>query len=70
VSAHDLARAVWKKSTRSGNGSDSNCIEVADLGTAVAVRDSKHPRPVLIFTPEEWRGFIGGVKEGEFDLTL
>lgn len=69
MSAHDLARAVWRKSTRSGGGNDSNCIEVADLGTAVAVRDSKHPTgPVLIFTPDEWHAFLDGAKDGEFDL--
>jgi hypothetical protein len=24
--------------------------------------------PVLTFTPQEWRAFIGGVRDGEFDL--
>ena len=35
----DLSRALWRKSTYSGgNGS---CVEIANLGMAVAVRDSK-----------------------------
>jgi Domain of unknown function (DUF397) len=69
VSAHDLTRAVWKKSTRSGNGNDANCVEVADLGHAVAVRDSKDPTgPVLVFTPKEWSAFLASAKDHEFDL--
>jgi hypothetical protein len=63
----DLSRAVWRKSTYSGgNGS---CVEVADLGTAVAVRDSKdRTGPKLIVTPDAWRGFLQSVKAGEYDL--
>ena len=62
----DLTTANWKKSTRSsGNG---QCVEWADLGSAVAVRDSKNPDgPALIFTPGEWTAFIEGVKDGEAD---
>ncbi|WP_433519999.1 DUF397 domain-containing protein [Nonomuraea sp. CA-143628] len=34
----------------------------------VAVRDSKdRGGPLLTFTPGEWRAFLGGVKDGEFD---
>jgi hypothetical protein len=33
------------------------------------VRDSKDPTgPILRFTREEWAAFLGGAKEGEFDL--
>jgi hypothetical protein len=61
----DLTHAAWRKSARSsGNG---QCVEVAYLGHAVAVRDSKNPAgPVLIFTPGEWEAFIGGVLDGDF----
>jgi hypothetical protein len=64
----DLSSAVWRKSTRSG--STGNCVEVADnLPGVIAVRDSKDPSgPALIFTPAEWDAFIGGAKDGEFDL--
>jgi hypothetical protein len=63
-----LSGAFWKKSTHSyGNG---DCVEAAPLaGGHVAVRDSKDKTgPVLMFSPSEWRAFLGGVKGGEFDF--
>jgi hypothetical protein len=67
MAALDLTRAAWFKSTRSsGNG---NCVEVAILDRAVAVRDTKdRSGPVLLFTPAEWDSFVAGTKNGEFDL--
>jgi hypothetical protein len=67
VDTRDLSRARWKKSSRSsGNG---QCVEMADVDGAVAVRDSKDPTgPVLIFTSGEWTAFLAGAKDGEFDL--
>jgi Domain of unknown function (DUF397) len=63
----DLSRAVWKKSVRSGGNSD-NCVEVAFVDGAIAVRDSKNPTgPALLYTRDEWEAFVGGVKDGEFD---
>ena len=64
----DLSRAVWRKSSASGPNCD-NCVEVAFVGEAIAVRDSKNPEgPALIFTQSEWDAFVGGAKDGEFDL--
>jgi len=64
----DLSRARWFKSARSAPGCD-NCVEVAFVDEAIAVRDSKKPDgPVLIFTAAEWDAFVGGAKDGEFDL--
>jgi hypothetical protein len=63
----DLSKAQWRKSARSGPYSD-NCVEVAFVGSAIAVRDSKDPAgPVLVFTPGEWDAFVAGAKDGEFD---
>ena len=64
----NLAGAVWRRSTRSGPYSD-NCVEVAFVNGAIAMRDSKNPNgTVLIFTPAEWDAFVEGAKDGEFDL--
>jgi len=64
----DLSDAVWRKSSRSG-GNGGQCVEVAgNLSGVVAVRDSKNPDgPKLLFTPTQWKTFVGGVKTGEFD---
>jgi len=63
----DLTRAVWVKSTRSSGNCD-NCVEVAFVDGAIAVRDSKDPHgPALIYTRDEWDAFLHGVKGGEFD---
>ncbi|MGC9666948.1 DUF397 domain-containing protein [Planosporangium sp. 12N6] len=64
----DLDGARWRRSNRSGASSD-NCVEVAFVDGAIAVRDSRHPDgPVLLFTQSEWDAFVGGAKDGEFDL--
>ena len=58
---------TWTKSSYSGgNGA---CVEVkSPAPSLVAVRDSKDPGgPALRFTWHEWRAFIAGVKQGEFD---
>ena len=62
----DLTNAVWR---RSSGGGTTACVEVALLHEGVAVRDSRKPEgPVLFFTPAEWDAFVGGAKDGEFDL--
>ena len=70
MSAPDLSAATWRKSSRSNGNGGNNCVEVADLGTAVAVRDSKDPHgPALGFAPAEWEVFVDGTKGGRFDLS-
>lgn len=45
------------------------CVEVHQCGDQFVVRDSKDKDgPVLTFTRDEWDAFVGGVKDGEFDL--
>ncbi|GII22220.1 DUF397 domain-containing protein [Planosporangium mesophilum] len=64
----NLDGARWRRSDRSGPYSDG-CVEVAFVGDAIAVRDSRNPAgPVLLFTRSEWDAFVGGARDGEFDL--
>ncbi len=58
----DLSHAGWRKSSFSGGGG-SNCVEVADAGQAIAVRDSKDaPGPILVFGQHAWRQFAANLK--------
>lgn len=58
----------WRKSSFSvGNG---ECVEISTTGvTVVKVRDSKNPGgPILTFSRGEWRAFVAGVRNDEFNL--
>ena len=58
----------WTKSTRSGPWTD-NCVEVKWTGTSILVRNSNDQNATMIaFNPDEWKAFLGGAKDGEFDL--
>ena len=63
----DFTHAVWRKSTWSGDNFGS-CVEVAFLGTAVGLRDSKDKGngAILIVTPGEWGAFLAEARDGEF----
>jgi Domain of unknown function (DUF397) len=64
---NDLSHAPWRKSSHSGN--TGNCVEVAAAETVVRVRDSKNRSgPWLTVTADEWRDFIDGVRDGQFQL--
>lgn len=49
MSALDLSTTHWRKSSRSTD--KANCVEVALTGSAVAVRDSKHPTGGTLILP-------------------
>ncbi|WP_026454228.1 DUF397 domain-containing protein [Saccharomonospora iraqiensis] len=57
----------WRKSSYSGLKTD--CVEFRRVDGGVEVRNSKRPEGATIrYTDAEWRAFLAGVKDGEFDL--
>lgn len=64
MSTVDLAGLAWRKSSRSGQGNNGNCVEVAVAGPAIAVRDSKSPTEgALAFPASGWTQFTGVLRE-------
>ncbi|MGW7527055.1 DUF397 domain-containing protein [Streptomyces sp. NPDC054783] len=56
----------WKKSSFSGGGEGNDCVEVADLDTHIAVRDSKAPaRATLTFPVGAFVHFVKNLKEAQ-----
>lgn len=55
---------------RSGRCNNSACVEVQHLPNGgVRTRNSLAPEgPYLTFTGEEWSAFLGGARDGEFDV--
>lgn len=65
---NDAERAglAWLKAQSSG--ANGQCIEIASTAGKIALRDSKDPEgPILVYTPGEFRAFLDGARNGEFD---
>lgn len=55
---------AWRKSSRCESGA---CVEVAVMGHAVVIRDSKDLHgPMLTIDRGAWTEFIEGIRAGEF----
>ncbi|WP_433266887.1 DUF397 domain-containing protein [Actinosynnema sp. CS-041913] len=53
---------TWRKSSYSG-GANTDCVEIAQAGQAVAVRDSKNPTgPVIAFPLGKWQAFLAAIE--------
>lgn len=53
----------WQKSTFSGGAEGNTCVEIADLYTRIAIRDSKDPaHGSLAFPPRAFSAFIETLK--------
>jgi hypothetical protein len=64
---NSITASCWTKSSLShANG---NCVEATELPDGkVGMRNSRDAGgPVLKFQAEEWRAFLNGARNGEFD---
>jgi hypothetical protein len=69
LSASERESLAWLKAHSStANG---QCIEIASADGNIAIRDSKDPEgPILVYTTSEFRAFLDGARNGEFDILL
>ena len=57
-----LHGATWHKSSYSGR--HTNCVEVAELATGAAVRDTKHrDLGAVVFPSPEWHAFLNAATQ-------
>jgi hypothetical protein len=59
---------VWRKSSRSGSGQggQSDCVEVADLAGSIGVRDSKNPTgPILVLDRAQLGRLVHRIKHDQ-----
>jgi hypothetical protein len=63
---NQAARLKWRKSSACAT---HNCVQVAATDDSmIAVRNSSDPDGAMVlYSPAEWRAFLIGAKNGEFD---
>lgn len=67
MSTPTLSSTSWRKSTYS-DSEGGNCVEVAGLASAVAVRDSKDPDgPKLAFGRAAFSALTNDIRAGRYD---
>jgi hypothetical protein len=66
MSDAERASLTWLKAQLSG--ANGQCVEIASTADKVAIRDSKDPGgPILVYTFAEFKAFLHGARNGEFD---
>ncbi|MFE9921133.1 DUF397 domain-containing protein [Streptomyces sp. NPDC005774] len=64
------APTQWRKSSYSGGGDGNDCVEIADLGGHIAIRDSKSLSCISFSAPTPaFAAFIDVLKERRGRLT-
>ncbi|MFH8790560.1 DUF397 domain-containing protein [Streptomyces roseoverticillatus] len=65
--ARDISGLEWLSAPEAKD--DEERVEIAYFSDgAVAMRSSTDHETVLRYTPAEWRAFVLGARDGEFDL--
>lgn len=66
----DSAAARWERPEADDGTPGELEIGFAENGL-VAMRRADDPKgTLLIYTPDEWEAFVGGVRDGELDLSV
>ncbi|MFC4052609.1 DUF397 domain-containing protein [Actinomadura syzygii] len=64
----DLSAARWRKSSRSHNNSQQQCVEVAAIAHTIGIRDSTDPAgPRLAVSRAAFGGLVEQAKAGALD---
>ncbi|MET9292811.1 DUF397 domain-containing protein [Streptomyces sp. NPDC003077] len=58
---------VWQKSSYSGGGDGANCVEVAGVERAIALRESDEPREVVVVGRAAFDALRHVLASGRFD---
>lgn len=59
----------WRKSSRSADTGQANCVELARLTLAVGMRDSKAPEAGhLVLTSRDFAELVSRIKRNDLDL--
>lgn len=61
MSQLETAGPMWRKSSRCDS---ATCVEVADYGSTVGVRDNTQPDVHLRFDRESWRSLLRDIRDG------
>ncbi|WP_199037214.1 DUF397 domain-containing protein [Glycomyces salinus] len=66
----DTASARWVRPQTDDGTPGELEIGFADNGLVAMRRVDDPDGTILIYTPEEWEAFVGGVRDGELDLSV
>ena len=62
-----VAELAWRVARRCNGGS---CVRVAKNGDMVVIGDTKDPGAMLSYSKDEFRTFVEGIRQGDFDDLL